>query len=297
MDSGSYFENYEDRGLVENPELLEASGLVYSKTNPGYLWTFNNGNYPNKIYLIDQYGKGIQDFTLQGATNRDWEAMGSFNNSDGTTTLFVADIGDNLARYPTYNLYWFKEPTIDLKSPSTNNMVSKIAKINFTLSDGSMRDMECILIDQLTKDVFLISKRENEKYLYKISAEKLVDGNIVKADFIKKINFSIPLIAVNEIQTYYYVTDGAVSPDNSEILVRNYGDIYYWKRKVGESIPETLDRPYRIVPSRSKYSSPDGKGEPQGEGVSFSYNADGYFTISERVDVLIPEHLFYFKRQ
>ena len=291
------FENYEDRGEVENPQLMEASGIIYSNNNPGYLWTFNNGNFPNIIYFMDSNGKGITNFAVTGAINKDWEAIGSFKETDGSTTVFLADIGDNMAQYPNYSIYWFKEPKVEIDPKYPDRATGPASKITFTLSDGAMRDMECILIDQKTKDLFIISKREDQKKLYKISGDKFINGNVVVAEYIKDINFSNPFSSYTEVKTFFFITDGNVSPDNTEILVRNYGEIYYWKRKAGESIPDALDRQAKIVPSRSKYTSTDGKGEPQGEGVCFSYNADGYYTISERVDKSIPPHLYFFKRK
>lgn len=291
------FSEVEDKGIVENPELDEASGLIYSNANPGFLWSFNDSSNPNRIYLISaSNAKGIYNFTLSDAPNRDWEAMSIFKESDGSSTLFVADIGDNLARYDNYTLYWFKEPILD--ASQANRTITGISKIQFTLSDGSKRDMETILVDQKSKDIYLISKREDQKKLYKIAAEKLVNGNNTQAEFIKDLDFSNPFSSNESVKTYFYITDGCVSPDNTEILVRNYGEIYYWKRKDGESIADALSRQARVVPSYTKYNvNNNNKGEPQGEGVSFSSTADGYYTISESADFNVLTHLYFFKRK
>jgi len=292
----SSFQEYEDRGTIENPELDEASGLIYSLKNPGYLWSFNDSGNPNKIFLLDSNGKGLFNFTLNDVPNRDWEAMSILKESDGSSTLFVADIGDNIAQYENYFLYWFKEPVVDVTSSQVNQTISEVSKIQFTLSDGIKRDMEAIMIDQVSKDIYIISKREDQKKLYKISADKLVNGNVTKAEFVKDLDFSNPFSTNENVKTYFFVTDATVSPDNTEILVRNYGEIYYWKRKNGESIPDALARQAKVVPSRSKYSSKDGQGEPQGEGVSFSTSGDGYYTISESADAG-PIHLYFFKKK
>lgn len=291
------FSEVQDKGIIENPELDEASGMVYSNTNPGYIWALNDSSNPNKIFLVNgSNAKGVYNFTLSGVTNRDWESMSIFKESDGSSTLFVADTGDNLARYDSYMLYWFKEPTLDPAQP--NRTVTGISKLQFTLSDGTKRDMEAILIDQKSKDIFIISKREDQKKLYKISADKLVNGNTTTAEFIADLDFSNPFSSNQNVKTYFYITDGSVSPDNSEILVRNYGEIYYWKRKTGETIPEALARQARVVPSFTKYSlNSNNLGEPQGEGVTFSSTADGYFTLSETADYSIPTNLYFFKRK
>ncbi len=291
----STYSDFEDRGTLENPGLDESSGMVYSNSNTGYIWSFNDSGNSNKLYLFDSKGKGLYDFSLSNAPNRDWEAMGIFKETDGSSTLFLADIGDNFAVWDAYNLYWLKEPTVD--PAQTNRTLTGVSKIQFTLSDGSKRDMEAILIDQKSKDVFIISKREDQKKLYKISADKLINGNVVVAEFVKDLNFSNPFSTYEQVKTYFFITDANISPDNTEILVRNYGEIYYWKRKTGESIPDALDRQARVVPSHTKYALlSNGQGEAQGEGVCFSNTADGYYTLSES-DGVNPSHLYFFKRK
>lgn len=290
------FDSVEDRGLIENSELDEASGLVYSNANPGYLWSFNDSNNPNKIFLFDSNGKGVFNFTLTDAPNRDWEAMGIFKELDGSSSLYVADIGDNNSMHSSYFIYWFKEPTVDVKQP--NRTISAISKLEFKLSDGSQRDMEAMIIDQKTRDIFIISKREDQKKLYRISGDKIINGNVTTAEFIRDLSFSNPFSTNDQVKTYFYITDANISPDNTEILVRNYGEIYYWKRKTGESIAEALDRQARVVPSYTRYALlANGKGEPQGEGVSFSTAGDGYYTISESADGTVPIHLYFFKKK
>ncbi len=193
-------------------------------------------------------------------------------------------------------MYWLKEPTVDTNQP--NRTISGISKLEFTLSDGSKRDMEAMIIDQKTKDVFLISKREDQKKLYRISGDKIINGNVVSAEFIRDLNFSNPFSSNDQVKTYFYITDANISPDNTEILVRNYGEIYYWKRKTGETIAEALDRQARVVPSYTRYALlANGKGEPQGEGVSFSTTGDGYYTVSESADGTVPTHLYFFKKK
>jgi hypothetical protein len=252
----SSFENAVDQGALENPRIMEASGIGASR---------------KKEYL------------LSGAIHRDWEDLAVVNESDGSATVYVADFGDNFQDNPNYAIYWFKDLAIT-SNPYT--VLTDINKLTFRLPDG-FRDMETLLIDQKSKDIFVISKRENSKRLYKIPAAKVMNGAIVTAEYIQDLTFSTPFSNDSKIQQAYYLTGGSVSPDNSEILIRNYIGIYYWKRKSGESIPEALLRPAKAVPYLL---------EPQGEGVTFSLNGSGYYTISESPD-LTPAHLYYYKKK
>ena len=283
----STYENVQDRGLLENAQLDEASGLAASRLNRGYLWSHNDSGDKNRIFLFDTYGKGKYEFTIQGAENRDWEDMAVVKESDGSATIYVADFGDNNAVYSSYAIYWFKEPVITASTPALNT-ITQVNKVTFTVSDGS-RDMECLLVDQQTKDLFIISKRETQKHLYKIPASNMVSGSSTKAEYLQTLdNISQPFSSAAQVIQGFYITAGSVSPDNTEILVKNYLEIYYWKRKEGETIPQALARQAKTVPYQM---------EPQGEGITFAEDGAGYYTISESPDGSSPVHLFFYKKK
>ena len=273
-----------DQGTLENPRLSESSGIAASWKNPGYFWVTNDSDPQGPmLYLIDSLGKGKKEYLLGGATQRDWEDLAVVGEADGSATVYIADIGDNFQNNSKYAIYWFKDLKITT-NPYT--VLTDVNKLTFTLPDG-FHDMETMLIDQKTKDIFVISKRENNKRLYKIPAAKVINGTTITAEYIQELSFSVPFTNDIKIQQAYYLTGGSVSPDNTEILIRNYIGIYYWKRKTGESIPEALLRAAKAVPYKL---------EPQGEGVTYSLNGSGYYTISESPD-LAPTHLYYFKKK
>lgn len=273
-----------DRGTFDNTHLVEVSGIAASRKNPGYFWVTNDSDPQGPmLYLIDSLGKGKKEYLLKGATQRDWEDLAVVGESDGSATVYVADIGDNFENNAKYAIYWFKDLKITT-NPYT--VLTDVNMLTFNLPDG-FHDMETMLVDQQTKDIFVISKRENNKRLYKISAAKVVNGANVTAEYIQDLSFSVPFTNDLKIQQAYYLTGGSVSPDNSEILIRSYIGIYYWKRKSGESIPAALLRSAKAVPYKM---------EPQGEGVSFAHDGSGYYTVSESPD-LSPSHLYYFQKK
>ncbi|MFM6949116.1 MAG: hypothetical protein ACKOWQ_08885 [Aquirufa sp.] len=295
VDTESSYNEYLDKGIIENGQLDEGSGLIASRKNPGYFWALNDSGDPNRLFYFDSNGKGKKEFYLTNANNRDWEDMSITTEADGSSTIYVADFGDNNVVYQSYNIYWFTEPTVSNSGPDIN-AISQVKKLTFVLPDG-MRDMECLLVDQVSKDIFIVSKREDLKRLYKISAANVKDGAVLTAEFINELSFSNPFSSNTSVKELFYVTAGDVSFDNKEIIIRNYGYIYYWKRKDGESIPDALARQAKTVPCRSKYSSADGLGEPQGEGLAFAADAQGYYTISESAALPGGIHFYFFKRK
>ena len=271
-----------DLGEIENTHLMEVSGIVSSKKYPGFFWAQNDSGNSNSIYLLDSTGRGTKEVTIKGAANRDWEDLGLFVESNGTSTIFLGDFGDNNNAWPFNILYWITEPDI-ATLPSTSSV--NCSSITFTIPDGS-RDIECMLIDQKTKDVYLITKRDVKKRLYKISANKLIPSARVVAEFIEELNFSIPPSLDNALQKAHYITSGTVSKDNTEIIVKNYSQLFYWRRKTGESIEDALMRPSKNI----EYWV-----EPQGEAISFNANGSAFVTISESLTIT-PTHLFLYKK-
>ncbi len=276
------FDGAVDKGLLENPEIDEASGLAPSLSNEGVLWTHNDSGDKNRIFSIDTVGKGKREFYLEGAENRDWEDMAITSFEDGPY-LYVADFGDNIAQYSDCAIYRLPEPSINSTTPLSNT-VKKVQKISYRYPDGA-RDAECLLIDHKTKDIYILTKREAKQRLYRLAYPQSYT-QMMTAEFVEEVSFST---AINAL---FYITAGDVSQDNQELLVRNYGTIYHWRRAANETIPMMLARPALVLP----YNYNSAK-EPQGEGICFAKNGSGYYTIGETSDALVPVHLYWYARQ
>ena len=273
------FEDSQDLGVIENVgQIPEASGIVASYRNKGYLWTHNDSGDRNRIFLLDANGKGTREFNLEGATNRDWEAISMAQFPEGSY-IYVGEIGDNNAVHAESAIYRVPEP--DITATTAQYVTLKnVQKISFKYPDGP-RDAECFLIDQVSKDIFIISKRENSKRLYKLSYPQSYTQTST-AEFVQELTFS-----ANPGQPSY-ITDGNVSVDNKEIIIKNYLQIFHWRRNANETIPEALKRTPTILPYMA---------EPQGEGVCFSQSNSGYYTISETGPSFVPVKLYFYKRK
>jgi hypothetical protein len=273
----------QDLGVVANLELNEASGMVASWRNPGSYWVINDSEDINRIFLVGQAGQGKVEFLINGLRNRDWEAMGRWQNKTGQTYLYIADIGDNASNHSVYSIHRFLEPSLQLSNPMTR-VIKGTQTIHFQLPDGS-RDLECLLVDQISGDMFVISKREDRKHLYRIPAEAFIyEDKLHEAEFIRELNFSVPTSNLAILKQLYYITGGDVSVSNEEVLIRNYLEIYFWKKGKNESLADALRRKPQVVPSSL---------EPQGETVAFDREGNGYSTISELANLSSPVHIFY----
>jgi len=256
---------------LDKKDLAEASGLAASVNNPGWLWTLNDSDNTADVFLIDQKTNIKLACRLKGVRNRDWEdiAVGP-GPEKGKSYVYVGDIGDNNAVFPVKYIYRFEEPIA--QEGVVEIEITTISKITFTL-EGIQKDTETLLLDPRTKDLFVVTKREKPVTVYQLKYPYSTTDTVTASQFI-----TLPLS---------YIVGGSISADGSEILLKNYDHIYYWKGSPKRPIGETLMR----EPTKLPY-----KPEPQGEAIAWAYDGSGFFTVSENV-MGKRSYLFFYKRK
>lgn len=248
----------------------EASGLANSHTNTRYLWTHEDGGTDNVIFLLNKTkGQVVTTYRLQGAQNIDWEDMAIGGGPQpGVTYIYLADIGDNNAVRSDLAIYRVPEPTY-LPSDSGKEIgLSNVEKLNIAYPD-SARDAETLLLDPLTNDLLIVTKREDRVRLYQSEFPQST-GTV---DTLKYIG-SFPFTGI---------VAGDVSKDGSRILLKSYPAIFYWKKEKDEPLIHLLSK----IPERAPYNPV----EFQGEAICWDGNS--YFTLSEKVAGTIPRLYFY----
>lgn len=263
----------QDNGLLEFNEITEASGIAASRKNTGVLWLHNDSGDTARIFAMDTNGEHLGVYYIEGVKNRDWEdiAIGPGPVS-GENYIYIAETGDNDAVYDMKYIYRFPEPNIDLKQTPLTATIKNIDVIRFRYPDES-RDAETILVDPLTRDIYIVSKREEKVKLYLAGYPQSLKDTIIIKDVL-----TLPITEI---------VGGDISPDGKEILLKTYDTVYYWKRNAGQSVVQALMNPHFSLPYLR---------EPQGEAICWSYNADGYYTTSEEA-MEIQAHLYFYPRK
>jgi hypothetical protein len=266
--SDSPFETQQSLGTVSS-ELGEASGLVASIANPGYLWSHNDGNNPTEIFLINEKAEIVMTCKLNNVRNRDWEdiTIGP-GPEEGVNYLYVADIGDNDAQFRFKRLYRFKEPSFTNKKIEVDTVRRLLLSI-----PKQPRDSEAIMVDPLTSNFYIISKREKSVRVYEIKFP--FESDTLQAEEIIRLPFS-DIVAAN------------ISRDGSEVLMKNYREIFYWKRVGNEPLLDLLQR----KPIMLDYDM-----EPQGESIAWKSDGSGFYTLSESKLGIMGGDLYFYKRK
>lgn len=258
-----------DGGEVKAPHLIEISGVASSRRYPGMLWVHNDSGDTNRLYLIDRQGQYYGELWLDGCSARDWEdlATGPDPASSGHF-LYVGDTGDNLGVFRDRQICRVIEPELTLgEEPFSLRRSAEVLRVKFA---DQPRDAEALLVDPLTHDIYIVTKREPQVVLYRLPYPQPFGGRME--------------VAPQGILALTGVSAGDVSPDGGEILLKTLSGIFYWRIRPGASWLETLQG----LPHRVPYVR-----EPQGEALAWAADGSGYFTLSEKVLGLAPHVYFY----
>lgn len=254
-------EAYDSVPLIRKltPQLNSVSGISDSKANPGHLWAQEDSGNPPVLQLIKHDGSILKSIFLKGISNRDWEELALANNE-----IYIGETGDNGQSYSEYKFYIFPEPV------SSIDTIIGIKTIRFNYPDGS-HDAEAFLVDPSTKDIYIITKRDNPSKIYKLSYPYATQSTVS---------------LVGELP-YTSVVGAAISADGSEIIIKTYIRLFRYKKLANETIMQALKKNYSALP----YTL-----EPQGEAVTYAQNNSGYFTLSEK-GFGSTVNLFFYKRK
>jgi hypothetical protein len=261
---------------ITDGRLDETSGIAASVKNPGYLWVHNDSGNAPEIYLVDKKLKIVLTVKLKGVFNRDWEDMAIGPGPEpGKTYLYIADIGDNLGIFPTKVIYRFEEPKLDTAQKSID--IKTLKRIIFRLPNNQTKDSEAMLLDPITKNLYILSKEDSAK-LYEVKYPYNIESDPQRDTVIAE-----NLGAYNLPK----VTSGAIASNGQEILIKNYRRVWYWKNPDQKPLAEVL----KVKPIMIPYDS-----EPQGEAITWAHDGSGFFTLSEKKKDK-KSNLFYYKRK
>lgn len=253
-----------DTSWLKDSLLREISGLIISSANDeATLWAEEDSGNKNAIYLLDTLGRLVGTKYLRGVFDRDWEDMaGGPGPVAGKYYIYLGDIGDNLVIFPYITVYRFVEPVPDPSQWKDSN-IDQFDVINLLYPDGP-HNAEALFVDPWTKDIYIITK-DTVAGLYVAKYPQ----NTKEATTLTKLG-TLPISTV---------TAADITRDGTQILIKNYDDVFYWKRDSGETIAHCLQR----QPERLDYIK-----EYQGESIAWTKSGKSYYTISEKVGDHIP---------
>lgn len=194
---------------------------------------------------------------------RDCEDIAVGPGPDSTKSyVYIADIGDNGATYPSVSIYRVPEPqslpdTVDSVVLTPHNV------LHLKYPDGP-HDAETLMIDPLEKLFYIVTKRHKSVSVY---TAPLNFHNNDTVTLTKRTDLHF-----RGFQPFKWIVSGDISKDGSQVVLKSYSRIYYWKREGNEPIWQTLQR----KPQQPAYEQ-----ERLGEAIGFAANGRSYYTVSE----------------
>jgi hypothetical protein len=266
-------------GTIEPAQIYGASGIVASRKNAGVLWVHNDRG-PADLFALTTGGKLLATFRLGGVNIIDWEdiAIGP-GPEPNVDYLYAGDIGDNRSvRKNGIAIYRFTEPKVvqlsDANQKPANVTLTGIEKIELVYPDGP-RDAETLMLDPLTKDLYIVTK-EGKSGVYRVAnGAKWTDlqspAEKIKLQYVARLSWGM-------------ATGGDISPDGQMIIVRGYFGASLWMRPKEGPLWEAFGNPGCSVPIIP---------ESQGEAIGFDANGRGYYTTSENR----YQPIYYFEKK
>jgi len=276
LEYSTLFENIPQARAIQRQDYNELSGIAASQKNPGILYMHSDSrNAP--IVLSNALGQDLGKIILDGQSSLDPEdiAVGPGPEA-GKSYIYFGDIGDNNSTRGSITVYRFEEPLIDHPDAATEIHISQLAKIVLKYPTSAY-NAETLLIDPLTKDIFIASKEVNRSTIY-------------RAAYPQSETTTNTMEAVLEMRFFDLFTSGDISMDGKEIILRDKGQLWYWTRSSGQSLVDAL----LVAPKKAAYNG----NEHQGEGVAFAADGSGYFTNTETRDYPgAVSNLSFYKRK
>jgi hypothetical protein len=252
-------------GRLQDRAMDEASGIAASGLFKDMYYIHNDSGDTSRFFMISPDGKLHHTIYYQNANIENLDCEDIAVGPDPTkqkSYVYIADIGDNARERRTVTIYRVEEQPSWQKDSVVH---ANTAKLFLKYPDGPA-DAETLMIDPLEKMLCIVSKRGDSVKLY-TTPLNYKDNDTVTLTLRCKLFFE-------GAKPFKWITAGDISRDGKHILLKNYQNVYYWRRRQGEHVWQTMQREYEILPYQV---------EKQGEAIGFTADGKGYLTTSEGV--------------
>jgi hypothetical protein len=229
-------------GRVDAAGPTEVSGLALSRS--GTLWTHNDSGDAPRLFGLDRRGRLRREVAVTGAEAIDWEDIAVRGR-----TMYVGDIGDNLAQRPNVTVYRFAEPP-----PGATGVTAQ--RIDLRYADGP-HDAETLLVDPRSGAIVVVTKDIGGV----AGVYQAAKGRLRKRATLK-LGVGQPLTA------------GDVSGDGRTIVLRSYDRAFVYLRRPNDSLVQALKR-------KPCTAGADLLREGQGESLALTRDGRAFYTLPE----------------
>jgi hypothetical protein len=276
-------------GIIQSKNLIELSGIVSGGKNKDILWVHNDRDNLPYLYAINQKAQTVGIFNLnlfneEGFMDGDWEDIARMpGEKKGDFYICIGDIGNNPMTPKVYKILLVPEKLV------TTDKIQNISfkTIKFTFPDGYICNNEALLIDPVTKMIYIVSKKVKKdgkllKSIHVWSIPAVTDYE--KVYTVQLVMKSIPLIENNNLK----VTGGDISADGKLlILITDKSIAYLWELDKDISMERNLSSTPVQIPLAKERGS---------EAICFSLDKTKLFTVYDGKKVNRPLNMYPLKK-
>lgn len=247
--------------------ITEASGLAASATTSGVYYTMSDdppaGRTGVVVWGVRQNGAIVVEVRLLGTSVSNTEGLGVAPCEPGATRscVWVGETGDN-GSHPPHHIYRFEEPVVDLDAPAMV-VAPAFATTTFTYADGATPNVEAIVVDPATSDVYALSKGASPATVYRVP---FLAGDGEVADAVATPVGAIALATITAADPH---------PCDNALLVRQYGALWLLRAPPPFS---NLFQPASVTTTQVEVAT-----ESVGEAVAWTQDGRDYLTTHEAV--------------
>ncbi|MDA3022953.1 MAG: hypothetical protein O2943_09965 [Actinomycetota bacterium] len=234
----------------KDSRFTEISGLATSIQHPHTLWLHNDSSGGPVIYAVDSRTCATRaTINITGVKARDFESIAVGSDNQGRPVIWLGDIGDNRDSWPYVEVLRIREP-VQLASQTV-----RAKAYRFTYRDRP-HNAEALLADPSGPRLWVVTKQLAHGSLY-----ALPDPLRPQA-----LNIASKLRVEDGL-----ITDGAISPDGTKYVLRDYVNaVVYSGLPPGRELAR-IALPYQF----------------QGEAITWTADSKRLLIASERDDRLL----------
>ena len=211
-------------GRYEHPPIRESSGFFASLQFPGVYWTLNDSGNDPVLYATKLSGELIREFPVDGATNRDWEALAT----DGQGQLWIGEIGNNSKKRDDLCVYRLAEP-----DPFKDRKAAVISRYPYRYPDKNHNAEGLFILDGMPH---IVSKEPGKAELFRFTALQPDRDHVLEK--------------VGQMAAGTRVTGASLSTDGRRLATCTYDSvwIYHSTGSRRDSIDELIkNRPWTLA--------------------------------------------------
>lgn len=206
----------EETGTVASELVTEVSGVVDSRKNPGVLWVHNDSGDEPQLYALTPEGTHLGVYRVKDAPLGDWEDMAILQDpTTGQHLLVVGDIGDNQHNRENIRVHLAEEPDVAVDQEPVEQSIAAISLFLEYPGDEAF-DSETLLVDPVTADIYVVTKRVGDRCSVYRKAAPHVAGETVEMELVTEL-------VQKKNAAFGITTGGEFSPLGDRILIRGYG--------------------------------------------------------------------------